>query len=398
MIESPTSRTRRDLLKLASLLTVAGAAPLLAQGTARAQSESNAPLRIGYLPITDATAMLVAHHNGYFEEAGIAVEKPVMVRSWAQLIEAFISGQVNLVHLLSPMTVWARYGSKVPAKVVAWNHMSGSAITVAQNISSAEQLGGQTVAIPFWYSIHNVVLQHVLKAHGLTPVVKTAGALAPNEVNLVVMAPADMPPALASGRIAGFTVAEPFNALAETQGMGRILRFTGDVWRDHACCVAFMHEQDLQTRPQWSQAAVDGLVKAQIWIRSNRAEAAQILSREGGNRYTPHTQENLLKVLSPNPADRAQYVKSGVIRHPDWDDQRIDFQPYPFPSYTESLVQMLQGTLIQGERGFLEGLSPEHVASDLVDDRFVRAALEKQGGLAQFGLSEQYTRNESIVV
>jgi NitT/TauT family transport system substrate-binding protein len=203
---------------------------------------------------------------------------------------------------------------------------------------------------------------------------------------------------LASGRIAGFTVAEPFNALAETQGMGRILRFTGDVWRDHACCVAFMHEQDLQTRPQWSQAVVDGLVKAQIWIRSHRAEAAQILSREGGNRYTPHTQENLLKVLSPDPADRAQYVKSGVIRHPDWDDQRIDFQPYPFPSYTESLVQMLQGTLIQGERGFLEGLSPEHVASDLVDDRFVRAALEKQGGLAQFGLSEQYTRNESIVV
>ncbi|MGX9526505.1 ABC transporter substrate-binding protein [Alcaligenes nematophilus] len=398
MIESLTSRTRRDLLKLASLLTVAGAAPLLAQGTARAQSESNAPLRIGYLPITDATAMLVAHHNGYFEEADIAVEKPVMVRSWAQLIEAFISGQVNLVHLLSPMTVWARYGSKVPAKVVAWNHMSGSAITVAQNISSAEQLGGQTVAIPFWYSIHNVVLQHVLKAHGLTPVVKNAGALAPNEVNLVVMAPADMPPALASGRIAGFTVAEPFNALAETQGMGRILRFTGDVWRDHACCVAFMHEQDLQTRPQWSQAVVDGLVKAQIWIRSHRAEAAQILSREGGNRYTPHTQENLLKVLSPDPADRAQYVKSGVIRHPDWDDQRIDFQPYPFPSYTESLVQMLQGTLIQGERGFLEGLSPEHVASDLVDDRFVRAALEKQGGLAQFGVSEQYTRNESIVV
>lgn len=398
MIESPTSRTRRDLLKLASLLTVAGAAPLLAQGAARAQSESNAPLRIGYLPITDATAMLVAHHNGYFEEAGIAVEKPVMVRSWAQLIEAFISGQVNLVHLLSPMTVWARYGSKVPAKVVAWNHMSGSAITVAQNISSAEQLGGQTVAIPFWYSIHNVVLQHVLKAHGLTPVVKNSAALAPNEVNLVVMAPADMPPALASGRIAGFTVAEPFNALAETQGMGRILRFTGDVWRDHACCVAFMHEQDLQTRPQWSQAVVDGLVKAQIWIRSNRAEAARILSREGGNRYTPHTQENLLKVLSPDPADRAQYVKSGVIRHPNWDDQRIDFQPYPFPSYTESLVQMLQGTLIQGERGFLEGLSPEHVASDLVDDRFVRAALEKQGGLAQFGLAQQYTRQESIVV
>ena len=30
-----------------------------------------------------------------------------MLRSWAQVLEAFISGQVNVVHLLSPMTVWA---------------------------------------------------------------------------------------------------------------------------------------------------------------------------------------------------------------------------------------------------------------------------------------------------
>lgn len=397
MIDSPTSRTRRDLLKLASLFTAAGAAPLLAQRAARAQSEPDAPLRIGYLPITDATAMLVAHHNGYFQEAGIAVEKPVMVRSWAQLIEAFISGQVNLVHLLTPMTIWGRYGSKVPAKVVAWNHMSGSAITVEKSISAPEQLGGRTVAIPFWYSIHNTVLQHVLKAHGLTPVSRGSQAVSPQEVNLVVMAPADMPPALASGRIAGFTVAEPFNAMAETQGVGRILRFTGDVWRDHACCVAFMHEQDLQTRPQWAQGVVDGLVKAQSWIRDNRVETARILSRDGSGRYTPHTQENLLKVLAPDPADRRQYVDSGVIRHPDWDDKRIDFQPYPFPSYTEELVRMLQGTLIQGDRGFLDSLSPQQVAADLVDDRFVRAAIEKQGGLSRFGLPDQYTRSETIV-
>ncbi len=397
MIDSPTSRTRRDLLKLASLFTAAGAAPLLAQRTARAQSEPDAPLRIGYLPITDATAMLVAHHKGYFQEAGIAVEKPVMVRSWAQLIEAFISGQVNLVHLLTPMTIWGRYGSQVPAKVVAWNHMSGSAITVEKSITSPEQLGGRTVAIPFWYSIHNTVLQHVLKAHGLTPVSRGSQAVSPQEVNLVVMAPADMPPALASGRIAGFTVAEPFNAMAETQGVGRILRFTGDVWRDHACCVAFMHEQDLQTRPQWAQGVVDGLVRAQSWIRDNRVETARILSRDGSGRYTPHTQENLLKVLAPDPADRRQYVDSGVIRHPDWDDKRIDFQPYPFPSYTEELVRMLQGTLIQGERGFLDSLSPQQVAADLVDDRFVRVAIEKQGGLSRFGLPDQYTRSETII-
>ena len=65
------------------------------------------------------------HNNGLFDKAGVK-PKPTLLRSWAQVIEAFISGQVNVVHLLSPMTVWARFGSQVPAKVVAWNHVGGS--------------------------------------------------------------------------------------------------------------------------------------------------------------------------------------------------------------------------------------------------------------------------------
>ena len=122
--------SRRDALKLSALFTAAGALPLLKSFEARAE-EADAPVRIGYLPITDATPLLVAHANGLFEAEGVKAEKPVLLRSWAQLIEAFISGQVNVVHLLSPMTIWARFGSKAPAKVVAWNHVGGSALTVA---------------------------------------------------------------------------------------------------------------------------------------------------------------------------------------------------------------------------------------------------------------------------
>ena len=217
--------SRRDALKLSLLFTAAGALPLL---KARA-GEADAPVRIGYLAITDATPLLVAHANGLFEAEGIKAEKPVLLRSWAQLVEAFIAGQVNVVHLLSPMTVWARFGSKVPAKVVAWNHVGGSALTVAPEIGSVADLGGKTVAIPFWYSIHNVVVQALLRDAGLTPVSKRTGTPAADEVNLVVMAPSDMPPALAAKQVAGYIVAEPFDAVAETLGVGKILRFTGDV-------------------------------------------------------------------------------------------------------------------------------------------------------------------------
>lgn len=391
------THTRRDFLKLSAMLTAAGALPLLNSLEARAAAEPDAPVRIGYLPITDATPLLVAHNNGLFEAQGIKAERPVLLRSWAQVIEAFISGQVNVIHLLSPMTVWARYGSKVPAKVVAWNHVGGSGLTVAPQINEVRQLGGQTVAIPFWYSVHNVVLQNLLRDNGLVPVSKSATAtLAANEVNLIVLPPSDMPPALASKRIAGYIVAEPFNALAEDLKVGRIQRFTGDLWRNHACCVVFMHEHDLNNRPEWSQKVVNAIVQAQAWTRDNRAEAAKLLSKDGTNRYTPHAQSVLDRVLAPQASERQGYLASGAIQHTQWDEHRIDFQPYPFPSYTEELVRRLKDTLIEGDKGFLANLDPKFAALDLVDDRFVRNSIEASGGLKTFGLANNFERTEEF--
>ncbi|MFG1304327.1 ABC transporter substrate-binding protein [Xanthobacter autotrophicus] len=387
--------SRREMLKLSALFTAAGALPLLRAAEARAQ-EADAPVRIGYLPITDATPLLVAHANGLFEAEGLKAEKPVLLRSWAQVIEAFISGQVNVIHLLSPMTIWARFGSGAPARVVAWNHVSGSALTVSPDIASVADLAGKTVGVPFWYSIHNVVVQKLLRENGLTPVTKKTGAPAANEVNLVVMAPADMPPALASRQVAGYIVAEPFNAVAEAQGIGKVLRFTGDVWKDHACCVVFMHERDLDGRPEWSQKVVNAIVKAQLWTRANRSETARLLSKDGPNRYTPHAQAVLDKVLAPPAGDTEAYLKSGAIRHADWKEKRIDFQPYPFPSYTEELVRSLKGTLIEGDATFLSRLDPATAAKELVDDRFVKTALAASGGLPAFGFPAAFTRTEVI--
>lgn len=384
--------SRRDFLRLSALLTGAAALPKLARA-----ANPNDPVRIGYLPITDASPLLVAHGKKLFEAQGLEVEAPRLFRSWAQIVEAFMAGQVNVVHLLSPMTVWARYGSNFPAKVVAWNHMSGSALTVAPSIQTIKDLGGKKVAVPFWYSIHNVVLQHLLRENGLSIVTKPGDALKPNEVALSIMAPADMGPALANGAIAGFIVAEPFNAAAETNGIGCIARFTGDVWREHACCVVTMHERDLRDRPEWSQKVVNAVVNAQHWLKDNRKEGAQLLSKDAPGKYTPFPPAVLERVLVPNAERQQQYVKDGAIRHPEWKDERIEYQPYPFPSYTEQLVKLLKATQVEGDNKFLSALDPAFVSRDLVDDRFVRKSIAALGGLKAFGLPEKYTRSETIV-
>src|SRR5471032_710344 len=193
--------TRRDFLRVSALGAAGAAAPLLFAGDALAQQGpkgDDQPVKIGYLPITDATPLLVAHARKLFEAEGLQAETPRLFRSWAQIIEAFVSGQVNVIHLLSPATISVRYGARFPAKVVAWNHVNGSALTVANDINSVADLGGKNVAIPFWYSIHNVLLQQILAANGLTPVTRARNAaIKSNEVNLIVMAQAEMVSALA---------------------------------------------------------------------------------------------------------------------------------------------------------------------------------------------------------
>ncbi|MEL7069871.1 MAG: ABC transporter substrate-binding protein [Cyanobacteria bacterium J06581_3] len=395
---NPSPLNRRQFIRLSSLFaTSLGVSATL--GSCR-QSQLNLsdaqPVKTGYLPITDAAALLAAYDRGFYKAEGLEAKLPQKFRSWDAIANAFMNREVNVVHLLMPTTIWLRYGQNFPGKVVAWNHTNGSAITVIPNINKPEDLAGRDVAVPSWYSIHNIVLQMLLRQHGLEAVMKPQTVpLANNEVRLVVLPPPDMLKALQDGSIAGYIVAEPYNSAAELNQSGKLLRLTGDIWKDHACCVVFMHEDDVTQRPDWTQAVVNSIVKAQQWSKANRPELAYILSKDGGQ-YMPYELPVLERVMTYY--DNDFYYRSGALINPEWRSRRIDFQPYPFPSYTTDLVAALQKTLVGDDANFLKALVPEQVAQDLVDDTFVKRALQLVGGPQAFGLSLDLSRQERILI
>jgi NitT/TauT family transport system substrate-binding protein len=383
---SSTDWTRRrslDLLARGGLAAWLAATGLWASARPAAAADDEM-VRIGYLPITDATALLVAHAKGYFEEQGLQVAKPVMVRSWSALVEGFAARKFNLVHLLKPIPVWMRYNNKVPVKILAWAHTNGSGLVVGGNtgIDDFAGLGGRRIAVPYWYSMHNIVLQYALRQVGLNPVI-AAGTPAANETALQILPPPEMPAALAAGKIDGYIVAEPFNALGEIRANARMLRFTGDIWKNHPCCVVTAHESDTLHRPEWTQKVVNAVVKAQIHASANKAEVAQLISRDG-NRALPMPGEVILKAMTDYGDG---YVNSGAIRHRDWHNGRIDFQPWPYPSATKLIVKAMGETVVEGDAGFIRRLDPEFVATDLVDYRFVKTALQAQ---------PEWTRDPSV--
>ncbi len=366
--------TRRNTLDLLAKGGLAAAAMSLGiSGRALANQQQDDVVRIGYLPITDATALLVAHFGGFFKAEGLESEKPVLIRSWSSLVEGFAARKFNLVHLLKPIPVWMRYNNRFPVKILAWAHTNGSGLVVGDHtgVTDFAGLGGTRIAVPYWYSMHNIVLQYGLREVGLKPVI-TDGAVAKDEVALQILPPPEMPLALAAKKIDGYIVAEPFNALGEIKVKARMLRFTGDIWKNHPCCVVAAHEADTVDRPEWTQKVVNAIVKAQIYASQNKAEVAKLISKDGSGAL-PMPAPVVLKAMT-DYGDK--YVETGAIKHRIWGNGRIDFQPWPYPSATKLIVGAMTQTLVSGDTTFLSNLDADFVAKDLVDYRFVRNALQ----------------------
>ncbi|MEZ5821447.1 MAG: ABC transporter substrate-binding protein [Xanthobacteraceae bacterium] len=375
--ETTSLFSRRQTLDMLAAGGLAALGSWLGGFNSAAHAADDDVVRIGYLPITDATALLVAHAKGFFNDEGLTAERPTLIRGWSPLVEAFAAGKFNLVHLLKPIPVWMRYNNNFPVKIMAWAHTNGSGVVVGKDtgVKSFSDLGGKQIAVPFWYSMHNIVLQYALRKSGITPVIRAQGEpLAANECNLQVMAPPDMPAGLAAKKIDGYIVAEPFNAMGEIKAGGRMLRFTGDIWKNHPCCVLCMHEDVVTKKAEWTQKVMNALVRAEIYASANKAEVAKLLSKDGEG-YLPLPAPVIERAMTYY--DSGAYGEAGAIHHPDWKIGRIDFQPWPYPSATKLIVGAMNETVVGGDATFLKKLDPEFVAKDLVNYEFVRNAMLK---------------------
>ena len=256
---------RRDFLKQSGLALAS--APLLAAGPGLIGNVlaggNKVRLKIGYLPITDHLLMIAAAREQF---KTVAIE-PVKFSSWPEIAEALKAGAIDGGFLLTPIGLTLRKKG-APIQVVLLGHRNGSVITVKNNdgIERIEDLKGKTIAIPSPFSTHNILLRKVLTEHQVDPT---------SDLKIIDMAPPEMVNALATGRIDGYIVAEPFGAQAEAQQVGKVLVLSKDIWPDHICCVLNLQEKVIADYPEVVQELVSGLVRTAAYIDAHPAAAAQ---------------------------------------------------------------------------------------------------------------------------
>ncbi len=223
---------------------------------------------------------------------------------WPELKESFMAGKVKAAYLLAPM-VMDLADRGVPAKIVALGHRSGAVIMVRSDspFKSFRDLRGQRVAIPSRFAVDHLFVRRMLKESGMTV----------RDIELVEMPPPDMPAALYANQVAAYATGEPFGAVAEVAGYGRVLHMTRDEWPRYICCVLTVHEDLIKTDRPLVQRLVDHVMSAGFWLEvgeRNRFTAADIAAAPAVFNQRP----DILRHVLSNPRDRVTYADLRLIR------------------------------------------------------------------------------------
>jgi two-component system, oxyanion-binding sensor len=260
------------------------------------------PLRIGFIPLVDAAALIVAVDKGFAAAEGLDV---TLVRevSWSNVRDKLNIGLFDAAHLLAPVAIASSLGLghvKVPIAAPFNLGLNGNAITVSPALHAAimSELDGNpfdpmatalalsrvvaarrkngaeplNFGMTFPFSTHNYQLRFWMATGGVDP---------DEDVRLVVLPPPYMVDSLASGHVDAFCVGAPWNSIAVDHGVGHILHFVSDI-------LVRAVEKVLAVRQDWSEKnphVVAALIRAAfrgtqfIEQPQNRAEAAHILAR-----------------------------------------------------------------------------------------------------------------------
>jgi ABC-type nitrate/sulfonate/bicarbonate transport system substrate-binding protein len=290
-------------------------------------------LRIGFIPLTDATALLVAVDKGYAAEEGLDIE---LVRevSWSNIRDKLNIGLFDAAHMIAPVAIASSLGLghvKVPIIAPFGLGLNGNAITVspplhaaiaaeadgdlsdpmvtasalARVVASRRSRGKEplTFGMTFPYSTHNYHLRFWMAAGGVDP---------DQDVRLVVLPPPFMVESLANKHVDGFCVGAPWNSVAVDLGIGHILHFVSEIFQRAAEKVLAVRAPWAEENPEVFHALVRAHGRAAAFVEdaANHDEVATILA-------APDRIGVAAEVIRRTLAGRLKISPDGAVRTSD---------------------------------------------------------------------------------
>jgi len=325
---------RTAMAAIASVLPVASL-QAMAQEKQGALEKTN--LKVGFIPITCATPLIMAHPLGFYSKQGLNVEV-TKTAGWALIRDKMMNKEYDATHFLSPMPLAISMGigsNPVPMNVATIQNTNGQAITLANKHKDKRDpklWKGFKFAVPFEFSMHNFLLRYYVAEHGLNP---------DTDIQIRVVPPPEMVANLRAGNIDGYLGPDPFNQRAVYEEIGFLHLLTRDLWNGHPCCAFGTSTAFIQQNPNTFAALYRSVLTAAAMARQpeNRELIAKVIAPA---QYLNQPETVLTQVLTGRFADGLGKIQTV----PD----RADFDPIPWQSMAVwMLTQMQRWGYIKGE-------------------------------------------------
>jgi NitT/TauT family transport system substrate-binding protein len=274
---------RHGLRRLTPLL--AGVLVLAACGSTSAKSSDTTTasaekvtLRLGFFPnVTHATA-LVGVQNGIFADAlgpNVTLQTQTF-NAGPAAIQAMFADSLDATYIGPSPTIngWAQ--SKGEAlKIISGATSGGASFVVKQDINSAADLKGKTVADPQLGGTQDVALRSWLKDQGLNA--DTSGG---GDVSIKPQDNGATLDAFKSGAIDGAWVPEPWATRLVLEGNGKTLVDERTLWPNGQFVTTqlIVSQKFLKDHPDVVKRLLDGQVKANDFVNTHAAEAQKAVN------------------------------------------------------------------------------------------------------------------------
>ncbi|WP_020185682.1 CmpA/NrtA family ABC transporter substrate-binding protein [Methylopila sp. 73B] len=331
-----------------ALFPLASATEVFAQGAKPEKTD----LKVGFIPITCATPIIMAKPMGFYEKQGLNVEV-VKTAGWAVIRDKAINKEYDAAHMLSPMPLAISMGvgsNPIPWTMPAVENVNGQAITLAvkhKDKRDPKEWKGMKFAVPFDYSMHNYLLRYYLAEAGIDP---------DRDVQIRAVPPPEMVANLRADNIDGFLAPDPVNQRAVYDGVGFIHMLSKEIWDGHPCCAFSASKQFVTEMPGTYQALLKAIIEATAFAQKaqNRKEIAAAIAPTN---YLNQPQTVVEQVLTGTYADGLGGVKK--------DPNRIAFDPFPWESFAVwILTQMKRWGQIKGDVDYAKVANDVFLATD----------------------------------
>ena len=286
------ARSRRGFLQLAGGAALMSLVPPGIRSGAWAAG-SDAPekkeVKIGFIPLTDCSSVVMAAVNKFDEKYGIKII-PSKEASWASVRDKLVNGELDAAHVLYGLVYGVQLGIGGPRKdmsvLMTLNH-NGQAITLSNQLKDKGAVDGSglaklvarkereyTFAQTFPTGTHAMWLYYWLAANGINPM---------KDVKTITVPPPQMVANMRVGNMDGYCVGEPWNNRAIVDNIGFTAVTTQDIWVDHPEKVLGTTAEFVQKYPNTARAMTAAVLEAGRWIdasKSNIFKTAETIAQK----------------------------------------------------------------------------------------------------------------------